>query len=224
MGLLVIIFEGLWKSGTMPENWKKENVTSFFKKDEEDPGNCNLNFPGEAMECLIRDDICAHYGGCTRQEGDLTEIECTLSKFEDDAKLSGAADMPEGWNAIQRDLDKLEVWSYGNLKMFNKAKCKVLNPGHSKGPGTSTDPEQPCPEGLGGAVHERLDIPQPWHSQPREPNVSWAASRAPWAAGQGGDSGHLEVTPTWSTAARAGVPAQEGQGPAGASPDDQRDG
>lgn len=70
MGLLVIIFEGLWKSEAMPENWKKANVTSVFKKDEEDPGNYNLNFPGEAMECLIRDDTCAHYGGCTRQEGD----------------------------------------------------------------------------------------------------------------------------------------------------------
>ena len=51
--------------------------------------------------------------------------------------------------------------------------------------------EQSCPEGLGGAVGERLDMPQPWHSQPREPNVSWAASRAPWAAGQGGDSAPL---------------------------------
>lgn len=26
MGLLIIIFEGLWRSGVMPENWKKEKV------------------------------------------------------------------------------------------------------------------------------------------------------------------------------------------------------
>jgi len=58
-----------------------------------------------------------------------SEIECTLSKFADDTKLSGAADIPEGWNAIQRDFDKLERWTCVKLKRFNKARCKVLHPG-----------------------------------------------------------------------------------------------
>jgi len=49
--------------------------------------------------------------------------ECTLSKFADNTKLSGAVKMQEGREAVQKDPDRLERWAHANLTKLDKAKC-----------------------------------------------------------------------------------------------------
>lgn len=49
--------------------------------------------------------------------------ECALSKCGNNVKLRGVVDTPDGFAAIQRDLNKLEKWADRSLADFNKGKC-----------------------------------------------------------------------------------------------------
>jgi len=55
---LFIISERSWRTGEVPEDWRRANVTSLFKKGKkEDPGNYRqvslTSIPGKVMEQLL---------------------------------------------------------------------------------------------------------------------------------------------------------------------------
>jgi len=53
-------------------------------------------------------------------------IECALSKFANYTNLCGTVNMLEGWDAIQRDLNRLEQWAQENLMKFNTSEPQEL--------------------------------------------------------------------------------------------------
>ena len=90
-------------------------------------------------------------------------IECTLSRFADNAKLGGALDMSEGQDAIQSDLDKIKKWAYVNFMNFHRAKCKVLHLGWGNSwyqyrQGDEGIESRLAEKNLGALVDEKLDM------------------------------------------------------------------
>ncbi|PKU32528.1 rna-directed dna polymerase from mobile element jockey- hypothetical protein [Limosa lapponica baueri] len=64
-GPLSIIFERSWRTGKVPKDWRKANVTPAFKRGKkEDPGNYRpvslTSIPGKMMECLVLGIISKH--------------------------------------------------------------------------------------------------------------------------------------------------------------------
>jgi len=53
----------------------------------------------------------------------------TLSKFADETKLGGVAEMPESHAAIQKEFNRLEKWADRTIMKFNKENGQVLHLG-----------------------------------------------------------------------------------------------
>ncbi|CAM4560474.1 unnamed protein product [Caretta caretta] len=62
---LAIIFENSWRTGEVPDDWKKANVVPIFKKGKkEDPGNYRpvslTSVPGKIMQQVLKESILKH--------------------------------------------------------------------------------------------------------------------------------------------------------------------
>ncbi|TRZ22704.1 hypothetical protein HGM15179_004412 [Zosterops borbonicus] len=92
-------------------------------------------------------------------------IKGTLSKSVDGIEPSSTVTTLEGWDGIQRDLNKLRKWAHGNLMRINKAKCKEWHLGQDNLPyqhrqGDEQIKSRPSEKDLVVLVDERLDVTQ----------------------------------------------------------------
>uniref|UniRef100_K7F1Q8 Reverse transcriptase domain-containing protein n=1 Tax=Pelodiscus sinensis TaxID=13735 RepID=K7F1Q8_PELSI len=112
---LAIIFEKSWRSGEIPDDWKKANVVPIFKKGKkDDPGNYRpvslTSVPGKIMEGIIKESILRHLNerkvirnsqhGFTKGKSCLTN----LISFYDE--VTGSVDMGKSVDVIYLDFSK----------------------------------------------------------------------------------------------------------------------
>jgi len=141
-----------------------------------------------------------------------------------------------GRDAIQGNLDRLEKWAHVDLMRLNNTKCTILymsgsNPKHKYRLGGGWIESCPEEKDLGfwltrsstcapSNVHLQ---PSNVHFQPRKPTISWAASKAVWPTGQGGDSAPLlcsDESPPGVLHPALELSAQETHRPLGAGPEE----
>jgi len=179
MDLMGGLFGG-WRIGWM--------VTQFDVQMEIDDKDClSGSLLGPVLFSIVVDGI-------------DSRIKCTLSKSDDDTKLSGAVDVPEGWDAIRGTWTSSRsgpLWtSWGSTRPSARS-CTWVRSTPSINTGWSM-------KGLRSALLRRTwedwwmqscTWPGNVCSQPRKSIISWAASPAAWPPGR--ERGFCPSAPLW---------------------------
>ncbi|PKU48581.1 hypothetical protein llap_1117 [Limosa lapponica baueri] len=155
-------------------------------------------------------------------ESNFKDCECFVHLFG----LSGAIDLPEGWDVIQRDLDKLKKWALVNLMRFNKGKCRVLHLGwgnlrYQYRLGSEEIESSPVEKGLVILVDEKLEMSCQCGLATQKANCILGCIKRSMAR-------RLRDTPSGVLCPALKLSVQERHGPVGVCPegheDDQRAG
>ncbi|GAB0179359.1 mitochondrial enolase superfamily member 1 [Grus japonensis] len=110
--LLSIIFEKLWRSRDVPENWRKVNVTPIYKKGlKEDPGNYRpislTSIPGKVTERILLEIITGQMKQVIgKSQHGFTKGKSCLTKHDFYNKVTCSVDVGRVVDVVYLDFSK----------------------------------------------------------------------------------------------------------------------
>ncbi|CAM5145543.1 unnamed protein product [Natator depressus] len=112
---LAIISENSWRSGEVPDDWKKANIVPIFKKGKkEDPGNYRpvslTSVPGKIMEQVLKESILKHLEERkvirNSQHGFTKGKSCLINLIAFYDEITGSVDEGKAMDVLFLDFSK----------------------------------------------------------------------------------------------------------------------
>uniref|UniRef100_A0A8D0CDV4 Reverse transcriptase domain-containing protein n=1 Tax=Salvator merianae TaxID=96440 RepID=A0A8D0CDV4_SALMN len=112
---LAVIFENSWRTGEVPDDWRRANVVPIFKKGKKaDPGNYRpvslTSIPGKIFEQSIKQHVCQHLDGNSvinrSQHGFVTNKSCQTNLISFYDKITEWVDQGNAVDIVYLDFSK----------------------------------------------------------------------------------------------------------------------